>query len=44
MWEVFFKIQAVLQVSDMKLASHLQGEYTHFYYAKIVPSYTRLST
>jgi hypothetical protein len=42
--EVFFSIQAVLQLSDVKLASHLQGEYTHFFEAKIVPSYTRLST
>ena len=44
MREVFFSIQTVLQLSDIKLASHLQGEYTHFYDAKIVPSYTRLST
>ena len=42
--EVFFSIQAMLQLSDVKLASHLQGEYTHFYDAGIVPSYTRLST
>jgi hypothetical protein len=44
MQEVFFSIQAVLQLSDVKLASHLQGEYTHLYDAKIVFSYTRLST
>jgi len=44
MREVFFSIQAVLQFSQVKLASHLQGDYIHFYVAKIIPSYTRLST
>lgn len=44
MREVFFSIQAVLQLSDVKLTSHLQGEHTHFYDAKIVPSYSCLST
>ena len=44
MRQMFFSVQTGLQLCDLKLVSHFQGEYTHFYDAKIVLSYILPST